>query len=356
MRVLPHAAAVLVALAATTSTVRAGESTTVAVVRVTSPADAELLDRVRGQTVDLDVQLVVVPAPALEPTLPEQLAAARRLAVQRGARVVIWFRAAGATGGKETTVFVAEPGADRVLVRRIAGGDAGDLSGSAAREAAALVVRASLRAIAAGGSIGIETPREAPPAPAPEVVAPPPASPSPAGPRTRVDLAAGGQGALVDGEGVGHFGVVARVGLARGRWGVDLGGALGLDADYRDALTVIRVARSRALVSAAYQLPRVPIWIAAGAGVMVLSRTTEAIGSGVMATPATRTWLPVIAPEVRARLRPGGGPLALELEAGLDLLPVVPQLDYQLDGQRQVRDRMWPVAPRIGLMVTLEAR
>lgn len=122
-----------------------------AVVRVPE-AEPALWARVRGQSSDLDVTLTRV-RDAGEPALADQLEVAARLARAHQARVVVWFRPL--PGRRGVIVYVAEPGADTVFVRRLPQGKGSVAARSATAEAAALVVRSALRALAAGGRIGV---------------------------------------------------------------------------------------------------------------------------------------------------------------------------------------------------------
>src|SRR4051812_15579101 len=116
--------------------------------------DATIVTRLRGQLADLEGVTVTVDDGAVEPTLEGQLAAAERI----GARVVVWF----IPRGKTLAVAIATPRDHRLFVREIP-----QSSESATAEAAAITVRTAVRAIALGGTIGIEVAPVAPPAPEP---------------------------------------------------------------------------------------------------------------------------------------------------------------------------------------------
>lgn len=347
-------------LLAITSNARAQgtASTSVAVVRVVSPADEELLERVRGQTIDLPVELRVdrtaIITSGAEPPLEEQLAAARALAASHGARIVVWFRSD--PDSSHTTVFIAEPAADRVLMRRIDhGGDAAPaLARSAAFEAAALVVRSSIKALAAGGRIGVET--RARPAPPP----PPPVPELPPAPRASVFAVAalGWTGALTDAELRGHNAVAGRIGLGRDNVQLAIDAAFGAEVAYRDDRTVVHLARHRLGVDAEYARAlgvRSTLSAALGAGAVWFERATDTLDAGVMATPATRTLVPIASASLRWRYRPSRAPIALELSAGVEASARVAHFGYQLDGGFVERTTMWPVAPRLGLALFVES-
>jgi hypothetical protein len=341
------------------------------VVRVQGAADAEILARIEGQTVDLDIDLAVERGRDVEPSLSRQLVTARRLASEREARVVVWFRFVDGARGPETIVYVAEPAADRVLVRRIAheGSDRA-MARSAAAEAAALVVRSSLRALAAGVEIGV-APSEVPDADA----EPGPAlqgsdSEVPASLGLRDGGAAGSGGtrlhpfvgigwqAVVDGSAsAGQHGVRGRLGLGLGRLRFALDAGASPAVAYTDDLTSIQVSRAQGGLAVGALLigggsARLEAEVAAG--VVRFSRTTRLRSSEVQATPDSDIYSPWIAPSLRAAWSPEGGRFWLELTAGTDILLRAPEFGYELDGAFVSRNRLWPVEPRVGLGIALD--
>ena len=112
--------------------------------------EPELLERIRGQTGDLDWNLRVVRV--AETTGESDVEQARRIAEQYGAEAAIWFEAP-ASGG--LVVKVVEVGQGRLLYRSIEPpGKAEVHAYSAMAEAAALVVRSSLMSLASGAPLG----------------------------------------------------------------------------------------------------------------------------------------------------------------------------------------------------------
>jgi hypothetical protein len=337
------------------------------VIRVQGAADAEILARIQGQTVDLDIDLAVERGRDVEPSLSRQLVTARRLASEREARVVVWFRFVDGPHGPETIVYVAEPAADRVLVRRIAHeGSDRTLARSAAAEAAALVVRSSLRALAAGVEIGV-APSEIPD----DVADPKPALqgsdseiPASLGVRDRGASGGGrlrpfagiGWQAVVDGSAsAGQHGVRGRLGLAIGRYRIALDAGASPAVAYADELTEIRVSRAQGGVAvgaliASGRSARLEAEVAAGA--VRFARTTRLLSSEVEATPASDILSPWIAPSLRAAWSPGGG-FWFELTAGADILLRAPEFGYELGGAFVSRNQLWPVEPRVGLGIAL---
>jgi hypothetical protein len=113
-----------------------------------SKEDRALTERVRGQTSDLDAQIIVRDTRSLPPTLEARMREADAIATASSAEVVVWFRVVDS----EIIIYAVMPEQDRVLVRSVAGG-AGTPS-SATLEAAALVVRNVIRALGEGATIG----------------------------------------------------------------------------------------------------------------------------------------------------------------------------------------------------------
>src|SRR3954467_1106237 len=172
--------------------------------------DATIVTRLRGQLADLDGVTVTVDDGAVEPTLEGQLAAAERV----GARVVVGFT----PRGKTLAVAIATPQDHRLFVREIP-----QSSESATAEAAAITVRTAVRAIALGGTIGVEV------APAAAVVVTP--EPPPRAPRveasTTIAAALGWQLAFDGGADRGAHALAQRTTVARGAWAGWLSLALG---------------------------------------------------------------------------------------------------------------------------------
>ncbi|HTB75383.1 MAG TPA: hypothetical protein VK762_19165 [Polyangiaceae bacterium] len=124
-----------------------------AVFRVDSAEAGALLGRLRGQIVDTAVEVVKVEAGPLEHDLQDQLRTAQALAQHEGAEAVVWCQRADADPSAELVVAIVVPRARRMLVRTVP-----QPAGSAALEAAAIVVRSVLEGLASGGTIGVETP------------------------------------------------------------------------------------------------------------------------------------------------------------------------------------------------------
>ncbi len=145
MRVVSRS--LLLASALVLTTARA-EAARVRATLLVSPSkeDRALAERVRGQTSDLDAQIVVRDARALPPTLEARLREADSIAAAGSTEVVFWFRVVD----EEVVIYAVMRAQDRVLVRSIAGG-AGKPS-SAMLEAAAIIVRDVIRALGEGAT------------------------------------------------------------------------------------------------------------------------------------------------------------------------------------------------------------
>ena len=120
------------------------------------PGTEELLDRIRGQTNDLQVQLAVDTLDPMPGELGAQLRVAYTLSQQQDVSLVIWF-VRQADPERHFIVNIAIPTTQRLLTRDLGPSDAGSGSvelASAVKESAALVVRAAIQAVRSGMTIG----------------------------------------------------------------------------------------------------------------------------------------------------------------------------------------------------------
>jgi hypothetical protein len=314
----------------------------VAVVVVTGGEDGELADRVEGQTSDLDLALVVERrAPG---SAAPELGEAAAIASRHGARVVIWFR----RDASSWLVHIAEPSEDREFVRRVAA--RGDLASSATAEGVALVVRGALRALAAGGTIGV-----AEPLPAGADLA---ASVEPSRSSRRA-FAAIGWRAVTSGPAVQH-GVAARAGLAAGRWHGDVGTGFFPAVAIDNETATIEVERWSFTAGVGVELGADPSsdstgWRAGFAldgGATRFARVTTSASGVLMATPPETIWSPTAS--ARARLaRRLAGPAWLELAIGAELLMRPPEFGVDSDGDFAVHTRLRLLEPfgALGLVI-----
>ena len=265
-----------------------------------------VVGRLRGQLADLEVAMTTEHG-MIEPALDAQLVTATRLAASHHARAVVWFIVRG--GG--VAVAIATPADHRLFVREIPAADA-----SAVAEAAAVAVRGALRAIAEGGTIGVELPRPImpPPIPAPSDVA------------IGFELAFGWQVVLDGGADLGAHALAQRTSVTRGNWAaslqISLGPALHHDATGEPGLAV-ELSRSSAMLGIERRVAGLAIGAAAGA--VVYHRTTVATSPDLAATPAATTVRFVGGPELRWQWRPGGGHVGVEAAAGLDIVAGAPE-------------------------------
>ncbi|MCC6994240.1 MAG: hypothetical protein IT370_06380 [Deltaproteobacteria bacterium] len=319
------------------------------------PRDAEVARRLRGQTSDLDVELVSVRAPAPQ----GDRADVARLAEVEGARVVIWFEHAADV----IVVHLVDPRTRSELLRDVTSAGSGAAAESARAEAAALVARGALRALARGGRIGVGSPPGArEPEVPPDAPEPPPPEPSPDGPDIEVR---GGRPALrvtvgwqlaFDGETpTGQHGLDVRLGLGRGAWHVALGALAGLPGELDDDDVAIEVARHGLLVAGGVERRgrRLRLGLGAALGVIAFFRSSAALSAEVSATPSQTTPVFFVSPEATASLRLGGG-LWLQLTGAADVLLPRPDFGYQIAGRFASRHRFWPVEPRVGVALTLK--
>ncbi|MDF2698007.1 MAG: hypothetical protein K0S65_6390 [Labilithrix sp.] len=147
VRVVSGSILLVCALMLTTARVEAARVRATLLVS-SSKEDRALTERVRGQTSDLDAQIIVRHTRSLPPTLEARMREADAIATASSAEAVIWFRVVDS----EVIIYAVMPEQDRVLVRSVAGG-AGKPS-SSTLEAAALVVRNVIRALGEGATIG----------------------------------------------------------------------------------------------------------------------------------------------------------------------------------------------------------
>lgn len=331
------------------------------VVRVTDPVARSLTQRVRGQTSDLDVELVEAADPPLEVRTADEVATAAALSHRLEARVVVWFD----TGASGLTLFFSVPEEHRTLLRTMEG-DAAGAPSSATFEASALVVRSVLRALTQGASIGVTLARPLDePVPPPVTLAPPepplPAElPKPLETPSRMlgwDFSAGWRGLLVDAHTPLQGGDL-RAGLSLGRARFGLQGALDLPAQTSDAYASFRVLRAEGAAFLAYALPASrPLDVSFGllVGAVGVERETLSVAAGGARTPPAWIGSPLVSPEVGLAYRGLGSGLswAVGLRAGLDVVFSPPSIGESVGGTF-VSERDLSVAePRVGIDVTL---
>jgi hypothetical protein len=289
------------------------------------------IDRLRGQLADLDVTVTIVRG-VVESSLDAQLAVAARLAEAHDARAVVWFVAH--RGG--LAVAIATPRERRLFVREIPAADP-----SAVAEAAAVAARGALRAIAEGGTIGVEVPAKIV-AVAP-VVAGPPAS------RLGLELAIGWQVALDAGADAGAQAIALRTSATRGSWALAL--ALGFGPALRHAAgdVAVELSRSNAALGIERRLGGFALGISAGT--ILYRRATLATPAGLMPTQAATTAALVVGPELRWCWRPWDGRIGIEAGAGLDVVLGAPELAVVRGGTAQSLGPLRSVQPRFGLSI-----
>jgi hypothetical protein len=267
------------------------------VVRDTGGGDTLAVKRLRGQVADLAIEASLAPGP-LEPTLDAQVGAAARLAGDARARAVVWF----VPRGGELDVAVVTPDDHRLFLRSIPRG-AGD-DDSAVAEAAAVAARGALRAIAMGGTIGVELP-------------PPP-------PRAQLEAAVGWQIALDGGADAGGHALAQRTTLVEDGWAISLELSLG-PALRRRGDVVLDLSRSGAALAVERRLGG-GIAIGGAAGVLLYHRATITPPGGLSATPSSFTAAAVAGPALRWQWRPRDWPIGIEAVAALDVVAGAPEL------------------------------
>ncbi len=292
------------------------------IVRVTSSAERELLTRILGQVADLDVTLTTDDTP-LEATLPAQLTSADVLAAGHHARVVVWFLPRNEGAG--LLLCISEPAAGRVLVRAVQQSELGPLT-SAALEEAALVVRNALRALAAGGTIGVERTVYAPTKPKPV------ATPAPPPPKHGGDLAAfGGLGAQIGTDGVaGNANTALWLGVRSRVFELRLDGSMGAPTDTVSPYATFHIARDVLAIAASIDVGRSASWdldVGVRAGAIAYVRTTRDPSPSVVAAPLGVSGAGLAGLEVRWRWRPTRAAWGIVALVGVDAVLGAPTFE-----------------------------
>jgi len=343
------------------------------------PADAELARRIEGQTADLDWQLVAVAETTAEN--------AEALARTRGARVLL--RVERDEGDGALVLSVHDLQEQQLLTRRFELQPPGDAATqSAQREALALALRSSLRALAAGDAIGAETETLAPPDPgtaepaagasgldAPQTTpkAPRPDPGTDAGTRRTEasQLADGASWGLrleaglwssLDGQSrPAQLGPWLALGLRLPTAGLelDLRGQLGLGAGAGDDAVELELQRHHLLVGLGLSLPLGRRWQlrpGLAAGVAQLRRHTAATAPQLQGTEDSRHLTPALELSLALRLRVltgSFGQLGLAAVPGLLWLPESTRLRYELDGE-VAEQPLWRLSPSLVVAVALQ--
>lgn len=327
--------------------------------------EAELLTRVRGQTADLPIQLVVAEE---APSNLQPLAGAAEVGARYGASIVIWFEPTKASGWD---IYIADVAQGDLLVRRVviqAGADR--LDASAAAEAAALIVRSTLSSLTAGGRIGVAAEdTQAKPADekgGKEVSVPEPHATEEISPDDALSAGGGGRGArtrmlfLRAGLQIGadlapavpYYGPAAFGGFRFGSLELGGGASYALGRTIEDSFTRIRLVRYGVAVRGATILwSPGPFELSAGMelGALVYERTTEALEARVRATPSRSIWTPVVSPALDASYWPASVPLGFFASITVDLPAAVPVFEYETPDGEVERARAWPFQPRLTL-------
>jgi hypothetical protein len=332
----------LLALAAVLAAAPASAEPMRAIVRLVDAPGSdsdELWSRMHGQTSDLEVVIIRM-ADQGELSLADQIQAASRLARAYDVRAVVWLRPLPDQPG--VAVYVAEPAAERVFVRHVPQREPGLAARSATAEAAALVVRSSLRALAQGTPIGV---------PAAALVRAEQRAQTSPDERTRWLLAVHWQAAADGAQRLGHHGVAGRAGLDLGAWHVHATVATHPAVTLIDERARLVVARHGAGLGLARRWRAGALRIDAGLDVAAIlyTRATEPVTPDVVAAAPGRIPALAFAPGLRLRVPAGLPGLFLELGAAADVLLGAPEFVYQRAGASERHTRLRPVQPRASL-------
>jgi len=306
---------------------------------ILEPVDPALLERVQGQTSDLEWRLDRAEGPAELP---------RALEVARGARVdaVIWFVASD-DGSVRVHVFDAR--AHRQLERSVSPPAEERLASSTTAELSAFIVRSSLQAIAAGRIIG-----EPVKTPIPKPVAPRRASPEPPvrpGSDRAGSVDAGGFAVAQGASNVVDLGFWLGVGF---EWSRFMGGlsasttgqtttsferaTLGLQRQQLTALAGVRWLDTETL----------ELWARLGFGLLLYRRETSSVDVGLAPTPASVTVSPCATPEILMAWRPLDAQWLSALAAfAIDLAPASPTIAYRISSETVDDRALFRIQPRV---------
>ena len=316
------------------------------------PHDAVIVERLRGQLADLDTIALSIDDSAPEPTLDAQLASAERIASERNARVVVWF----VPRGRALEVAIATPAERRLFIREIP-----PATDSTMAEAAAIAVRGALRAIAAGGTIGVELPPgSAHTSEPPPNTPPPPPAPTPAPlasegtPGFALEASLGWQAALDGGASPAAQAIVQRTSLAHGEWAGSLALALGVPGTWRPAPdTALDISRSGALALVERRLGG-GVAAGLGAGALIYHRSTTTAPAGLTPTPSASTFAFAATGELSWHVHLAHR-IGLVVAIGVDVVAHAPAASLARNGMVEVAGTIRAAQPRASLAVEVGA-
>lgn len=139
-----------------TSSAQASSPCTVIMLTPATPDDATVRagDAITAQLADMPVDFKMVPVYEWSPDIPSRISLARRVAGDTGATSVFWI---DLYSSQQLFLFIADPRGDRILVRNVES-DGGGIE--AHFETLAVIMRGAVKAILAGGEIGVAAPPE----------------------------------------------------------------------------------------------------------------------------------------------------------------------------------------------------
>ncbi len=312
-------------------------------VRVANADDEALLERVRGQVSDLDIDLEVV---------QEQPAADAS-----GSKVIVWFTRPDSNADR-VVVHAMQSGSDRTLVREIGDGaptESGALS-SGTLEAAALIVREALRELTA------REPAASTAQPLPEssvrVVAASMIIKTPD--RSRISYRGQVDWTEVL-DGVAAFrrqGPTFMLGGIYREFELSLFAGSSLPASESDAHGVIRLRRHVFGVRGGHQWRLTRTFetsLGLRAGAALYARSAEALQTDVTPNGSHLTVSGLIGPELRIGWAPSAGPIEFTLTSGLDFVLGAPRIGYQVKGQFSPSFEVWRLQPTFGIGVAFRS-
>jgi hypothetical protein len=332
-------------------------------VRLGEDTDQKVLARLRGHASDLAITFVTADDDARPAGLIDQIAGADALAAREKADAVIWFSyghcgrtgtpsvaavtgAGGAVDIDRLVVHIGQPKTRSVLVRAVGrlacGRGAAAAEDSAAFEAAAIVVRAALVAIAEGGSVG---------------VVPPSLQAAARTAHLAPRLAVGWLWTLDGLSPHGQQGLQANIGFGGGDYGIEMALLATVPAEVSDDFATLSLSRAALTLGGVVHHLFGERWTASAAlhaGAVLQMRTTTPRMPGVTAAPASRLASLMVAPEGRLAVAvPGMRGMTAGIGLAADYIPYIPVITYTISQTTTDRRRPWVVQPRASLSLEL---
>jgi hypothetical protein len=312
---------------------------------------AAISEVVAGRLNELEIEFRAERVAQLAPTARAQLDAAAAIAAAGETVAVFWCDLAP---GSDALLHLTDGRGSRLLVRRL---EPADLRGQA--ESVAIVVDGAVRALLAGGTIGVAVPPPAPPpapaqAPAP---APPPAPPPSATDRFELGLSAAYAPAFRSPETIVSHGLFVGVDWRFSRFFSGFAAyTLSSPIEGKGELADLRITENRLSFGLAGQLEtgRWAFGASLGLTLAFTALDVSGVGPGLSTVDDRSDIIVAIAPSLRAAYA-AARRLTAFVDVGVDLCLNPVRYTARLGGEREVIADVWPVQPfvRLGFVVWL---